>query len=107
MKLIFAVVNGDDSGHVLKSLTKNGFYATKLSSSGGFLGKGNVTFMLGVEENEINSAIRIISENSKTRKEYTQNWGTPAAVPPETFPVEVTVGGATIFVTDVVRFEKV
>ena len=46
MKLIFAVVNGDDSQAVSKALTKNGFFATKLASTGGFLSAGNTTFMI-------------------------------------------------------------
>lgn len=76
MKLIFAVVNGDDSQSVAKSLTKKGFFATKLASTGGFLSAGNTTFLNGIGT-------------------YTS------------FPVEVSVGGATIFITDVERFEKV
>ena len=48
MKLIFAVVNGDDSAAVSKALAKNGFRATKLASSGSFLSSGNTTFLICV-----------------------------------------------------------
>ena len=43
MKLIFAVINNDDSHKVSTELTKNGFSATKLASTGGFLMSGNST----------------------------------------------------------------
>ena len=86
MKLIFAIVNGDDSHRVSKSLTAAGFFATRLASTGGFLSSGNTTFLICTESEKVQSA----PESGSA-----------------TFPVEVSVGGATIFVTDVERFEKV
>jgi uncharacterized protein YaaQ len=108
LKLIFAVVNGDDSQSVAKTLIKNGFFATKLASTGGFLSAGNTTFLICTEDAKVDVVIRLISEKSHKRSEVVQN-----SVPflsTETFgsfPMEVQVGGATIFVTDIERFEKV
>lgn len=108
MKLIFAIVNSDDSKQVSRSLTKNGFSATKLASTGGFLSAGNTTFLICTESARVDDAIRIISSKCKKRKEYVTN--TVPGLSSDTFssfPMEVQVGGATIFVTDVERFEKV
>lgn len=108
MKLIFAIVNGDDSQHVARALMKNGFFATKLASTGGFLSAGNTTFLICTENEKVNDVIEIIAQKSRKRKQYVQN-----SVPGlssdtfSSFPMEVQVGGATIFVTDVERFEKV
>lgn len=107
MKLIYAVVNNDDSHHVEKSLTKNGFQATKLASTGGFLLSGNTTFLICAQDNEIDTIIDIIAKHSKKRKQFV-----PSSISCEmsgysSFPVEVSVGGATIFVTNIERFEKV
>lgn len=104
MKLIMAVVNGDDSSKVIRALVKKGFSATKLATTGGFLMAKNTTFLIGVEDDKVDAVIEIISINSKKRKQpmpLNTNYGVGV------MPVEVTVGGATIFVTDVERFEKV
>ena len=78
MKLIFAIVSNDDSSRVSKELTKNRFSVTRLATTGGFLMAGNTTFLIGTDGVGM----------------YTS------------FPVEVQVGGATIFVTNIERFEK-
>ena len=69
MKLIFAVVNGDDSQAVSKALTKNGFFATKLASTGGFLSAGNTTFMICTDNEKVDRVIEIISQKSHKRKQ--------------------------------------
>ncbi len=109
MKLIFAIVNNDDAHYVSSALTQNGFQTTKLASTGGFLMSGNTTFLVCAEEDRVDEIIKIITEHSKRRKQYV-----PSAQSYETntnsyasFPVEVSIGGATIFVTDIERFEKV
>ena len=93
MKLIFAIVNNDDSHAVSSSLTQGGFQATKLASTGGFLMAGNTTFMICSQDDQVDTIIDIIASYGLSN--YTS------------FPVEVSVGGATIFVTNIERFEKV
>lgn len=107
MKLIFAVVNGDDSQPVSNSLTKNGFFATKLASTGGFLSAGNTTFLICTENDKVDAAIDIINKKSRKRNQFVPTGASYGIGTYTTFPVEVAVGGATIFVTDVERFEKI
>ncbi len=107
MKLIVAVINRDDAGAVLRSLTKNGFSVTRLATTGGFLMARNVTILVGVDEEKVQQAIDVIKEQSHSRKEMI-----PAATEMNygyypSMPVEVVVGGATIFVVDIDRFERV
>jgi uncharacterized protein YaaQ len=108
MKLVYAIVNNDDNYAVSKGLQKKGIRATKLASTGGFLSAGNTTFMICCRDEEVDLVIEACKENSRRRKQYVpssaimeQNGGDSAC------PVEVTIGGATIFVTDIERFEKV
>ena len=106
MKLIFAIVSNDDSSKVSSALTKNRFSVTKLATTGGFLLSGNTTFIIGTEDEKVDTVINIIAEHSKKRKQMVSSsagYGLGSYTP---FPVEVTVGGATIIVTDVQRFEK-
>ena len=50
MKLIYAIVPGEDASDVVGKLNENGFQATKISTTGGFLRKKNTTLMIGVED---------------------------------------------------------
>ncbi len=107
MKLIYAIVNSDDSHAVSKALTSNGFFATKLASTGGFLSAGNTTFLICTEDEKVDLAVDTIKEKSHKRKQLVQSAASSGFGASATFPVEVSVGGATIFITDVERFEKV
>lgn len=107
MKLIFAIVNNDDSHSVSSALAKEGIFTTKLASTGGFLMSGNTTFMICAEDEKIDMIINIIKEKSHKRKQFVPSASSYGTGTYTAFPVEVSVGGATIFITDIVRFEKV
>ena len=106
MKLIMAIVSSDDSSKVLSALTKKGFQVTKLASTGGFLLSGNTTFLIGTQDEKVDEVITIIADHSKKRKQMVPSSASYGVGMYTSFPVEVTVGGATIFVLDVERFEK-
>jgi len=111
MKLIYSIVNNDDSHPVSNALTQSGFSVTKLASTGGFLMSGNTTFLVCSDDEKVDEVIEIIKDNSRKRKQFVPA-ATAASYGGEGggyagFPVEVSVGGATVFVTDIERFEKV
>lgn len=107
MKLILAIVSKEDSSKVMKALINNKFFVTKLSSTGGFLRGGNVTLMTGVNDCDVEPAMKIIGDCCKSRKEYVSNQFVGEYNTMISAPVEVTVGGATIFVLDVDQFKKI
>ena len=107
MKLIFAIVQDEDSGRLVSVLMKEGFGVTKLATTGGFLRAGNVTVLIGVDNSKVQDVIDIISTYSKSRKQLIPTTSEAGINFYPSMPVEVTVGGATIFVLDVERFEKV
>ena len=108
MKLIVAIINNDDANAVMSNLTKNGYQATKLSTSGGFLRAGNITLLFGVEKNKVDEVINLIGECSSQRKKITPVNNTYIGDSMlSSMPIEVTVGGATIFVLDVEQFYKI
>ncbi len=106
MKLITAIVNKDDSVAVQTGLTSNGFQVTRLATTGGFLQAGNVTFMIAVDDAKVDEAISIIAEQSKQRKQLVPATTTYGMGVSNAYPLEVTVGGATVFVQNIERFEK-
>lgn len=109
MKLIIAVVQDQDVNKLLSALMEKGYGATKLASTGGFLRQGNTTLLIGTKESEVNEVAGIIKEICHTRKQLVS----PMAAVERTVssyipsPVEVEVGGATIFVVQVESFEKI
>ena len=108
MKLIFAIVHDEDSPRLMAELNKAGFRVTKLNSSGGFLRSGNTTLMIVVEEEQLKEAMDLIRKYSSSRQSAINTNVTPSAmggayIP---YPVEVMVGGATVFVVNVDQFEK-
>ena len=106
MKLILAIVSNDDSGAVSSALTRGGFSVTKLATTGGFLMAGNTTFISGVEDEKVDE-VGIIAKHSRRRTQVVPSTSTMDVGMYSSFPVEVTVGGSTIFVLNVDRFEKV
>ncbi|TDF91616.1 cyclic-di-AMP receptor [Paenibacillus piri] len=107
MKLVVAVVQDKDSNRLSNALIKEGFRATKLASTGGFLRAGNTTFMIGIEDERISEVMQVIKANCKIREQMvtpvSPMGGTTDSYIP--FPVEVQVGGAAVFVLPVERFE--
>ena len=107
MKLIIAIVNRDDASSVTQALTRKGFSSTKLSTTGGFLMAGNATILIGVDEERVQAVIDIIKEQSHSRKQMIPTTTEMSYGYYPSMPVEGTVGGATVFVVDVDRFERV
>ena len=105
MKLIYVIVRNVDSGRVTDSLNENGFYVTKLASTGGFLREGNTTLMIGTEEEKVDEVISVVKKECGPRQQIITNPVGSA----EFFSTQVmvNVGGAIIFVMDVDRFERI
>ncbi|MCL8205959.1 cyclic-di-AMP receptor [Ligilactobacillus agilis] len=106
MKLIIAIVQDKDSSKLSNALVEADIRATKLSTTGGFLRAGNTTFLIGVEEDKIETVLAIIKESSQKREQYMAppiNLDSPMEAA-HTYPIEVQVGGATVFVLPVDSF---
>ena len=106
MKLILAIVSNDDSSAVSTALTKGGFSVIRLATTGGFLRAGNTTIIVGCEDEKVDKAIELIGSESKRRTEIVPSTASYDIGRYASFPVEVQVGGATIFVMDVEQFIK-
>jgi len=107
MKMVIAIIDSDDSAAVLSEITRQGLSATKLSTSGGFLRAGNVTLLIGVPKERLSELLEILRRFSSKRTQMMPPGG--HSFSGEVFPalpVEVTVGGATVFVLDVEQFYK-
>lgn len=111
MKLVLAIVQDDDAIDLIEELTDKSFRVTKLATTGGFLKSGNTTLMIGVEKEVVKDVVKVIEDVCKKRKDMvsaptpsTIGSGSEMYMP---YPIEVEVGGATVFVLDVDQFYKV
>ena len=108
MKMVVAIMHGDDAGDCIEALADRGIPTTRLDSHGGFLQRGNATLLCGVAETQVDLVMSVLREHSKNRTEIL-NPMPPIVEPGDIYvpyPLEVEVGGAVVFVLDVERFEK-
>jgi uncharacterized protein YaaQ len=108
VKLIVAIVHNEDAGVLVDALLEREFRATRLHSSGGFLKQSNATILVGVDDLQVDDVMAIIRANCKSRTQVV-NPMPPIMEPGEFFmpyPLEVEVGGATVFVVPIERFER-
>ena len=108
MKLIMAIVQDKDSNRLSNELIDANIRATKLSSTGGFLKAGNSTFIIGIEDERVEEALELIKKTCQSRKQYVS---TPMSLDVSLdgqvpYPVEVEVGGSTVFVLPVEGFHQ-
>jgi len=110
VKLILIITQSSDADLLISNLIEKGFGATKLASTGGFLREGNSTIMVGVEDDLVDDVLSIVGSTCKSREKLMSP--TPPGMMESMggfipYPIKVQVGGATIFVLNVERFEKV
>ena len=108
MKMIIAIVQDDDSIDLVETLNEKKFGVTKLATTGGFLKSGNTTLMIGVEDDSVDNVIDIIKNICEKRDEFVIS--TPFSGNSEMYmqyPIQVEVGGATVFVLDVEKFLRI
>ena len=88
MKLVITILTRDsDAGPVIDELITQGYRVTRVASTGGFLRRGNVTLLIGVEKQHVDAVIKIVKEKC-SQPEGNQH-------------------AATVFVVDTPHFEQV
>jgi uncharacterized protein YaaQ len=85
--LIVAIIRDEDNDPVSQALIEAGFRVTRIASTGGFLRRGSSTLMIGVSEDKVEAATRVIRDNTAP-------------------PVEPGMKRATLFVLNVENFTQ-
>lgn len=107
MKLVIAVVQHQDASQLVEALRESGHRVRRISSEGGFLHEGNVTLFVMVEPQTVDHVLALILRYCQTRTRYVS---TPVIDSGEYYaaqPIEVRVGGATVFVLDIETLQRV
>jgi uncharacterized protein YaaQ len=104
--LMLAVIHTQDLELATRALQPLGVPVVPLASSGGFLGQGNATVLIGLPDGQEEDALLALRISCSKRVEYLSMplEGTPLSMPTA---IPVTVGGATVFALPVERFEEI
>ncbi len=106
-KLLIIIASDADADVLIQKMVERGYPATKISSSGGFLRRGNATILSGVEAADVEDVLALVRQECRARTELIPVHVLPfpeITLPSE--PVEVRVGGAIVFVLPIERLEK-
>ncbi len=105
-KLLIAVVHAQDAGQLVEALRRAELRLTEVQSRGGFLQARNTMLYIGVEDEQVPAAMRLIEDNCRSRTE-----NVPAeplgAIEANWLPMEVTHGGATVFVVPLDEIRRI
>ena len=105
--LMLAIIQSQDAESATRALTQAGLRVTRVGSVGGFLRTANVTLLLGLGRDEMPRAIQLLTEHCHERTMFVNAIAEAASWHAGYIaPIEVTVGGATVFTLAVERFAR-
>lgn len=110
--LTIAIIHPRDREAAFTALGELEVPFTAFYSTGGYLGKRNVTLLIGLPEDQVETVIKSLQRHCRRRVEFVAKplrlRGTPLVLPfTLSRPKPVTVGGATVFLLPVERYEEV
>lgn len=106
-QLIIATVSGARSGALTDRLTSDGFYVTRVDSSGGILYEATVSLLIGLEKARLPRLLEHVRECCCTRRRFIPAHVEAPLLEVQPVMIEAEVGGATIYALDIERFEQV
>jgi len=59
MKMIIIIIKDNDADTLTQAFTAGNFRVTRVASTGGFMRSGVVTMLLGVEDEQVDAAIKV------------------------------------------------
>jgi uncharacterized protein YaaQ len=87
MKLMIVIVRDTNEENAIQVLVKNNYRVTRMASTSGFLRRGNVTLLIGVETEKVDAVLDLLRQACH--------------------PVDIDQYRATVFVVDMPYFEQI
>jgi uncharacterized protein YaaQ len=107
MQAMLAIVQSEDVEAALDRLKVLGLPSIqRIASSGGFLRQGNTALWVAVPPGRLGQVMDVLKDTCQRRATYVPAQLEVAQLA-SAFPVEVEVGGATVFICDVERYDEV
>lgn len=85
MKLVIAIVKDSDAMDVSDALVENDFRVTRVASTGGFLRRGRVTLLIGVDEAAMDKVFGLIENACRAPETAGEHKATLFVIPAEDF----------------------
>lgn len=106
MKLAIVIISNNDLSKVISATSNEGFFSTRISTSGLFLEKGNTTLLFGIEDDKVEKLFDVVEEN--VTKRVVKKMSVESTVEGSLLntPVDVEEYGAVAFVINVEDFRR-
>ena len=105
-QLVLATVAGAQAGILTDRLIEDGFYATQIDSSGGILYEATVSLLIGLNRTQLQRLLGHLRECCSSRRRFIPAHIEAPLLEIQPVMIEAEIGGATVYVLDVVRFEQ-
>jgi uncharacterized protein YaaQ len=105
-QLVIATVSGAQAGTLTDRLTQDGFYVTRVDSSGGILHEATVSLLIGLDRARLSRLLEHVRECCHTRRRFIPAHVEAPLLEIQPVLIEAEVGGATVYAVDVERFEQ-
>jgi uncharacterized protein YaaQ len=105
-QVAIATVAGEQAGTLTDRLTQDGFQVTRVNSSGGILQEAAVSLIVGFNQARLPRLLEHIRECCRTRRRFIPAHIEAPLLEIQPMLIEAEVGGGTVYVLDVERFER-
>ena len=73
IKLVMAIVQAQDADRITESLVRHGFPGpTRINTVGGFLRRGSITLLMGMEKERVDEALEVVREHAEASADPAQ-----------------------------------
>ena len=105
-QLIIATIAGAQAGVLTDRLTRDEFYVTQVDTSGGILREATNSLLIGLDRARLPRLLEHIRECCPTYRRFIPAHVEAPLLEVQPMMIEAEVGGATVYVLNVERFEQ-
>ena len=106
MKLVMTIVSNSDVEKVMDAVAQNGYFATKISTTGQFLVDGHTAILIGCEDEKVERLYEILKGSVKKRVVKTPGVKSTLTGSLLNQEIDVEEYGAVAFTMDIENFRK-
>jgi uncharacterized protein YaaQ len=105
-QLVLATVAGAQARQLENRLIQDGFYFTEIASTGGILHEATVSMLIGLDRTRLSRLLEHLRECCQSRRQYLPVHVESSFLEAQSVMIEAEIGGATVYVFNVERFEQ-
>ncbi len=105
-ELFIIVVSQEQIGDLTRQLIQGGFYFTLVDSTGGFLQNSTAALLIGINSSRREPLLKIIRDCCHIRRTFIPARVENPLLQGQPLMIEAEIGGASIYIVDVERFEQ-